>query len=214
MAACITAASRNPQMFPEDMRACHTIAASWGRLYNRKFLKDNELKVRQGGLLHEDMMFNLQVLYSAKNVCYVNYPIYHYRMRAGSQMGVVDDRHSKIIDSLNCLKAFIHSCGEETFLLPFLQICVVVDILRTVQRYCECAKSEEDIAVCTGFLKNMMEQEDICEAVQQVSEEQIGNRDYRPMLAMLKQGEYEALLSEYREFYQRPKEQQSKIKFP
>ena len=214
LATCLTAASRNPQMFPEDMRECHTIAACWGRLYNRKFLEDNQLKYPTGGFLHEDMMLNLQVMHAAKNVCYINYPIYHYRMRTGSQMGTAEGRHSKIVDSFNWLRTFICACGEETFLLPFLQICVVVDILRTIQRYCECARAKEEITIYTGFLNEMMVQEEIHQAVQRVSEEQIGNRDYRPMLAMLQKGDYEALLLTYWDFYQRPEKQQKKRKFP
>ena len=214
MATCFTAASRNPQMFPENMQDCHTLAAVWGRLHNRRFLEDNKLKVPESGFLHTDMMFSLQVMHAAKNVCYINYPIYHYRMRAGSQMGVVDGRHKRIVDSFNCLRDYIYACSEEAFLLPFLQICIVVDLLRSIQRYCESATSREDIAVYTGFLNDMMVQEEIYRAVQQVSEEQIGNRDYRPMLAMLKKGDYKALLLEYWDFYQREKDQQSKRKFP
>ena len=211
MATCLTAASRNPHMFPEDMRECHTIAAPWGKLYKRKFLEENNLRFPADMFFHDDMMFSLQMLHVAKKVCFVNHPTYHYRVRKESVVGAVGkNRHERIITAFERMGGFICECGEEEYLLPFLQICIALDILRMIQRYCECAESEADIAMYTGFLETLMEHEGIQEVIRQVQEEQIGNRAYRPMLRLLKEGKYEALLNKYWHVWQ---ENEEKRKF-
>ena len=215
MAGCFTAASRNPQLFPAEMKDMPSCTGPVAKLYRRDFLKKECLYFDEDMKFHEDLMFNLRIMNIAQNVCFFNAPVYHYRIRNGSTTGAAtkDGRHAQVMIAFDKLNSFIQECGFGQQLLSYLQLCIVIDILRMIQRYCEYASYDEDILTYVGLLEQFTEHEGIRKAVNEVSEEQVSNRDYRPMLTMLKEGQYQALLLKYKAFYQGAKGINTKKKF-
>ena len=55
----------------------------WDDIYRKDFLVENKLKFKEG-LLHEDILFSVEVFEKAKRVKYINSEIYTYREREGS----------------------------------------------------------------------------------------------------------------------------------
>lgn len=60
----------------------------WDDIYKREFLIKNNLKFKEG-LLHEDILFFIQVLNKAEKVEYIDIPFYIYRQREGSIMSTL-----------------------------------------------------------------------------------------------------------------------------
>lgn len=56
----------------------------WGKLYNLKFLKDNNLKFIVGLKRMQDVVFNLYAVNAAKRIIYREEFLYHYRINASS----------------------------------------------------------------------------------------------------------------------------------
>lgn len=66
----------------------------WDDIYKKNFLKENNLKFKEG-LLHEDVLFTIQALNLAKKVKYYNEQIYAYRQREGSIMSVSNSKNNE-----------------------------------------------------------------------------------------------------------------------
>lgn len=214
LATCFTAASRNPQLFPKEMRDCPTLAAPWCKLYNREFLLRNQLRHPEDVFFHVDMIFNLPVFYAAKTVCFLNRPVYHYRMRKESIVGAVKNkRPAQILTAYERMSGFIRSCNLERELLLFLQVCTVLDIMRMIQRFCESAECKREVPLYIEQLRWLMQNEEICQAIWQVGVEKIGNRNYHQMLLFLQNEQYEELFSWGQNLFQELTEQKTKIKF-
>lgn len=55
------------------------VSVAWAKLYNRKFLLDNNLKFIEDMKRYADTVFNIEALEKAKKIIYSNKYVYHYR---------------------------------------------------------------------------------------------------------------------------------------
>ena len=64
----------------------------WACIYSRKFLLENGFIFKEG-IIHEDTLYTPCVLYTAKTVKFNNNPVYFYRIRKGSTVNSLSEKH-------------------------------------------------------------------------------------------------------------------------
>ncbi len=57
----------------------HYVDTPWAKLYNRKFLLDNEIRFKEDLKMAEDGLFNFEAFMKAKEIKYLHKPTYFYR---------------------------------------------------------------------------------------------------------------------------------------
>ena len=62
------------------------IGVPWGKLYRKRFLEDNELKFEIRLRRLQDNVFNMYAFGMAKAICYIDSPLYYYRVDHISSM--------------------------------------------------------------------------------------------------------------------------------
>ncbi len=86
------------------------IGAPWGKLYNRKFLIDNQLMFIYGIKRMQDNLFNLYCIKKAKKILYVNDYIYHYRINDSSACYKYNNKVTEVfVPVLNEFHKFVFS---------------------------------------------------------------------------------------------------------
>ena len=83
---CLVRPTEIPVAFPEDMHKCPAFGVPIAKLYRKTFLINNQIHFPEDIEMGEDRFFNLQVMYHARSVKFVNISIYHYCIRTGSAL--------------------------------------------------------------------------------------------------------------------------------
>ena len=55
------------------------IKACWGKIYSRKLLEENKIEFNKNLKIHEDTVFNLEVLQKSKKILFLDEYLYYYR---------------------------------------------------------------------------------------------------------------------------------------
>ena len=78
-------------------------------IYKKRYLMDNDL-VFKLGIYHEDLQFTPRALYSAKTVCCVDQPLYHYLLRGNSISTTINPKRVyDLMDTFADLEFFAES---------------------------------------------------------------------------------------------------------
>ena len=89
-------------------------ATVWLGLHKRQFILENDLFFEKD-LMHEDELWVIKTLLTAKSVSYINEKIYRYRNRKGSVMNPETDDRSSYIESLLKIYPALYAFCEDTF---------------------------------------------------------------------------------------------------
>lgn len=99
------------------------IGVPWAKLYNRKYLVDNNIKFKKGLKRMQDMIFNLDAFYNSDNIFYNDIPLYHYRLQNNSVTKKFSkDFYYTSIDILKYISNFINKNSLEKELIDFYKI--------------------------------------------------------------------------------------------
>ena len=82
----------------EDISKCTSIGITWGRIYKRKLLTDNQIENIPGLKVMQDSVFNLRAFEYANVISYRFVPIYHYSMYDSS----VSKKYDSTISNTMC----------------------------------------------------------------------------------------------------------------
>ena len=100
---CILYPPEWPTLFPGELVTGMNLCNPFAKLYRRSVIAENGLRFNEAMVLAEDQDFNLQFIARAGRVAYLNAPLYHYRLRAGSASrdcaGVLE-KHSRANEQL------------------------------------------------------------------------------------------------------------------
>ena len=95
---------------------------SWGKLYRREVLLENQLRVTEGITIGEDALCLYPTLLDADIVVILEQPYYHYRQRADSLIKTLRTIElSKMESVYNDFKKMFHDKGVLDIMLPQLQ---------------------------------------------------------------------------------------------
>lgn len=78
------------------------LGAIWGKMYNKKFLIDNNIYFEKGLKMGEDFLFNFEVLLKSKKIGYISDFLYHYR-REDNQEAVTQKFDNKMCEKYDIL---------------------------------------------------------------------------------------------------------------
>lgn len=84
LGAVLTTPKDVPDLFPKEFHSLAFLPGPCSKLYKRQFLEEHSIRFLVGVKKSEDRLFNLNVLARAKNVCFIDRWLYHYRQRQGS----------------------------------------------------------------------------------------------------------------------------------
>ncbi len=105
----------------------------WCRCYTKAFLVRNNISFDIGVPPHEDELYTIMVCYYATNIRTIPEPLYHYRIRQGSDMRNDDKKHQRLLSLIligNTLgdffipknfegKEFIYEYASSLYIIPF-----------------------------------------------------------------------------------------------
>ena len=101
------------QAIKKQLDACMSFPATvWLGLHRREFLLDNDLYFANG-ILHEDELWVIQVLLSARSVRYIPEKIYRYRIHKGSITNPIKTDWTRNIESLLYVYPVLYGLCDE-----------------------------------------------------------------------------------------------------
>lgn len=111
-----------------------------GKVYNKKFLKENEIEWKTSLIKHEDLYFNCWALAVADNVIRDKTPIYLWKYNKNSVTRNGDfimDSYADMINSYNCLVDKLLLIGQEknAAINAYLLICISRKIWKIKTEY-------------------------------------------------------------------------------
>ena len=86
--------------------------AAWGALYRKSFLVDNNLLFPVGQKKAQDAVFNTRAYYYAKNIAYLPYIMYFYRVNPG---GITQRYTAELTAALRSLLGHLDNCRQEYY---------------------------------------------------------------------------------------------------
>lgn len=108
LGGCIIEPQVFSTIFPVEMRQLPFLGSPCAKIYRKELLKDRKAIFLENIHYGEDTIFNLNVLDKARTVYYVNTPVYHYCMRAGSlSTGRIDNKYKQYIDYVTETEKYI-----------------------------------------------------------------------------------------------------------
>lgn len=97
----------------KDINRCTDIGVTWGRIYRRDFLIQNQVENIPGLRVMQDSVFNLWAFEAARHICYQYKPLYHYSMYDESISKKYDSKASiEMLKLHGYLRDYIKQCHD------------------------------------------------------------------------------------------------------
>ncbi len=180
-------------VFPEKMKHLPFLGSPCAKIYKRLLLEESKASFLNEIHYGEDTIFNMEVLGKAQSVCYVNVPVYHYQMRAGSlSTGKIEDKYKQYNDYVKMSEKCIKKLGipqSEEF-LTYRSLDLVQMIWELAEMYGMLAGSLKELTYYTGLLKGFAENPKCKVAMQHLKSDQLPDKKHKIMVAFLRKKRY------------------------
>ncbi|MCL2348823.1 MAG: glycosyltransferase [Planctomycetaceae bacterium] len=107
---------------PEEKDEIFPLTGTWSKFWQSGFLLSNNIRFSEGKRPANDMLPAWKGTVLAKRIAVLDQPLYHYRIRRGSYLQTINEKHFIIIETFHEIEKMLHETGlYESYKNIFIQ---------------------------------------------------------------------------------------------